>query len=249
MTESFQKQLLLETQLLGLQLTEEQCNMLYQYYEMLIEKNKVMNLTAITEEKDVITKHFTDSLALIKILEDTDVSRETFFKDKSLIDVGTGAGFPGLVLKIIFPELRVVLTDSLKKRLTFLDDVISCLHLKKIETLHGRAEDLGHQKQLREQFDYAVSRAVANMSTLAEYDLPFVKQNGLFTAYKSADMREELSDAENAIHILGGKIEKIVRYTLPDSDILRSLIVVKKTGNTPARYPRKAGTPQKDPIH
>ena len=215
---------------------------------MLVETNKVMNLTTITEESEVVTKHFIDSMAIVKaVVKNENVSRETL-SGKTLIDVGTGAGFPGLVLKIVFPELRVTLSDSLQKRLRFLEDVIAKLGLQEVETIHGRAEDLGHQKNLRESFDFSTSRAVANMSTLSEYDLPFVKKDGYFIAYKSGKVDEELATAESAIRKLGGKLEQEVEYMLPESDIRRSLITIRKAKETPKTYPRKAGTPAKDPL-
>lgn len=248
MTDTFLKQLSEQSAELGIELSEEQCRQLFRYYEMLVETNKVMNLTAITEESEVVAKHFIDSMAIVKaVVHGNNVSRETL-NGKTLIDVGTGAGFPGLVLKIVFPELSVTLTDSLKKRLRFLDDVIARLNLRDVNTVHGRAEDLGHQKALRESYDFVCSRAVANMSTLAEYDLPFVKKNGFFIAYKSSEIEAELSAAAPAIRKLGGQIEQGFRYMLPSSDIHRSLVIVRKVKETPKAYPRKAGTPAKDPL-
>lgn len=232
----------------GLSFTPLQLEQFSRYYELLVETNKVMNLTAITEESEVVTKHFIDSMAIVKaIVKNENVSRETL-SGKTLIDVGTGAGFPGLVLKIVFPELKVTLSDSLQKRLRFLEDVIAKLGLQEVETIHGRAEDLGHQKNLRESFDFSTSRAVANMSTLSEYDLPFVKKDGCFIAYKSGEVGEELTAAESAIRKLGGKLEQEVEYMLPESDIRRSLITIRKAKETPKTYPRKAGTPAKDPL-
>lgn len=248
MTETFYNRLKEQSEALGIQLSDTQIEQLFTYYEMLVETNKVMNLTAITEESEVVTKHFIDSMAIVKAsVKNENVSRETL-SGKTLIDVGTGAGFPGLVLKIVFPECKVTLTDSLQKRLRFLDEVIARLGLQDVETIHGRAEDLGHQKQLREHYDLATSRAVANMSTLTEYDLPFVKEDGYFIAYKSGEVGEELASAENAIRKLGGKLEQEVEYVLPESDIHRSLISIRKAKETPKTYPRKAGTPAKDPL-
>lgn len=255
MTETFKNQLVQESSALGMTLTDRQQEQLFTYYEMLAETNKVMNLTAITEESDVVTKHFIDSLAIVKAVAEADVSRETFneavkkaFEGKNLIDVGTGAGFPGLVLKIAFPELNVVLTDSLMKRLNFLNAVIEKLGLKGVKTIHGRAEDLGHDKSLRQKFDYSVSRAVANLSTLSEYDLPFARVNGLFIAYKSDAITDELKLAEKAIAVLGGAVSAKIEYMLPGSEIGRSLIVVRKVRETSNKYPRKAGTPAKEPL-
>ena len=248
MTDTFYNRLKEQAEALGIQLSDTQIEQLFIYYEMLVETNKVMNLTAITEESEVVTKHFIDSMAIVKaVVKNENVSRETL-SGKTLIDVGTGAGFPGLVLKIVFPELKVTLSDSLQKRLRFLEDVIAKLGLQEVETIHGRAEDLGHQKQLRESFDFSTSRAVANMSTLSEYDLPFVKKDGYFIAYKSGEVGEELTAAERAIRKLGGKLEQEVEYMLPESDIRRSLITIRKAKETPKIYPRKAGTPAKDPL-
>ena len=248
MTDTFLKRLSEQSTALGIELSDAQCRQLFAYYEILVETNKVMNLTAITEESEVVTKHFIDSMAIVKAtVHHENVSRETL-EGKTLIDVGTGAGFPGLVLKIVFPELSVTLTDSLQKRLRFLDDVIAKLGLQDVHTVHGRAEDLGHQKQLRESYDLVCSRAVANMSTLAEYDLPFAKKEGYFIAYKSGEIEEERKAAEGAIRKLGGQVEQEVRYLLPESDIHRSLVIVRKVKETPKAYPRKAGTPSKDPL-
>lgn len=189
MTDTFYSRLKEQAEALGIQLSDTQIEQLFTYYEMLVETNQVMNLTAITEESEVVTKHFIDSMAIVKaVVKNENVSRETL-SGKTLIDVGTGAGFPGLVLKIVFPELKVTLSDSLQKRLRFLENVIAKLGLQEVETIHGRAEDLGHQKNLRESFDFSTSRAVANMSTLSEYDLPFVKKDGYFIAYKSGCRR------------------------------------------------------------
>ena len=248
MTDTFYHRLKEQAEALGIRLSDTQIEQLFTYYEMLVETNKVMNLTTITEESEVVTKHFIDSMAIVKaVVKNENVSSETL-SGKTLIDVGTGAGFPGLVLKIVFPELRVTLSDSLQKRLRFLEDVIAKLGLQEVETIHGRAEDLGHQKNLRESFDFSTSRAVANMSTLSEYDLPFVKKDGYFIAYKSGKVDEELATAESAIRKLGGKLEQEVEYMLPESDIRRSLITIRKAKETPKTYPRKAGTPAKDPL-
>ena len=228
--------------------TDDEClDKLYRYYTMVIEKNKVMNLTAITEEDEFALKHIIDSLSLVKIIE-LDAAK-TCGKGLSLIDVGTGAGFPGMVLKIVYPNLKITLFDSLKKRLNFLDEVTAELHLEDICTLHGRAEDIGRSKEYREKFDLAVSRAVANMSTLSEYCLPLVKKDGCFVAYKSGDSDKELDEAKHAVKILGGEIDGIAELKLPDSDIERKLIKIKKIKHTPAQYPRKAGTPGKEPLH
>lgn len=225
---------------LNIRLTEKQIQQFLVYYEMLTEWNKVVNLTAITEYEDVMKKHFVDSVSLIKACDLTG--------NLSMIDIGTGAGFPGLALKIAFPELKTVLLDSLNKRILFLNEVIDKLGLQEIETVHGRAEDYAKQDKYRESFDLCVSRAVANLSTLSEYCLPFVKVGGFFISYKSEKVVEELQSAEHAISLLGGKIEKQVEFILPDSDIYRNLLVVKKMKNTPPKYPRKAGLPGKEPL-
>lgn len=222
---------------IGIMLTGEQIQQFLKYYELLIEKNKVMNLTAITDYDEVIEKHFLDSLQIAKFVD---------LHDKSLIDVGTGAGFPGIPLKIAFPNLKVVLLDSLNKRINFLNEVVQKIGLKNIETLHGRAEDYGKNPQYREQFDYCVSRAVANMSSLSEYCIPYVKKDGYFIPYKSGNIDEELKNANKAVFLLGGKIEKIEKFSLEDSQ--RSLVFVRKVSNTAKKYPRKAGLPTKEPL-
>ncbi len=224
----------------NMELSDRQIEQFLLYYEMLIEKNKVMNLTAITEYEEVIHKHFIDSLAL---------SLTSVFEGKGrLIDVGTGAGFPGIPLKIAFPELEVVLLDSLNKRVNFLNEVIDKLGLTGIEAVHGRAEDAGRNAAYREKFDFCVSRAVANLSTLSEYGMPFVKQGGYFIPYKSGKVEEEVEEAKNAVKLLSGKIEDTVSFVLPNTDMERTLILIQKTAPIHKQYPRKAGTPQKEPL-
>ena len=225
---------------LSVSLTDEQIEQFIIYYEMLVEKNKVMNLTAITEFDEVLKKHFVDSLSLVKAYDMT--------QDISVIDIGTGAGFPGIPLKIAFPNMKITLLDSLNKRIGFLQEVIDTLGLKEIEALHGRAEDYAKPGTLREQFDLCVSRAVANLSTLSEYCLPYVKVGGKFISYKSEKISEEMKEAEHAISVLGGKVENQVAFTLPDSDIYRNLFIITKCNETPRQYPRKAGTASKNPI-
>jgi len=210
------------------------------YYEKLIEWNSFMNLTAITQYEDVLKKHFIDSISIVKAL---DIS-----KCNSVIDVGTGAGFPGLVLKIVFPNLKVILLDSLNKRIKFLDSVIKILKLDNVEAVHGRAEDLASQEKYREKFDVCVSRAVANLSTLSEYCIPFIKKGGYFVSYKSENSLEEINASQRAIAMLGGSIEKQMKFYLPDSDICRRLVVIRKTSGTSAKYPRKAGVPSREPL-
>ena len=221
-------------------LDQEQINQFDEYYEILVEWNKVMNLTGITEYQEVVEKHFLDSLSIVKVMDMDQVER--------VIDVGTGAGFPGIPLKIAFPKLDIVLLDSLNKRIRFLDHVIEELGLEGIRTIHGRAEDYARDGKYRERFDLCVSRAVANLSSLSEYCLPYVKVGGRFVSYKSGDIEEEVNDASKAIALLGGKKERIEKFQLPDTDIQRSFVVIGKTKNTQKRYPRKAGMPTKEPL-
>ncbi len=225
---------------LGVVLSDCQIEQFLTYYEMLVDWNQKMNLTAITEYEEVLKKHFIDSISLIKAYDVT--------KDSKVIDVGTGAGFPGLALKIAYPNLQVTLLDSLNKRIHFLDAVIESLGLKEVETIHGRAEDLAKPDMLREKFDLCVSRAVANLSTLSEYCLPFVKQGGQFISYKSEKISEEMEAAKRAITILGGNVVNQVEFFLPNSNIYRNLFVIEKVRETPLKYPRKAGLPAKEPI-
>jgi 16S rRNA (guanine527-N7)-methyltransferase len=234
-TEQFRKDLAE----LHIELTEEQLQQFVFYYEMLVEQNKVMNLTAITEYDEVFKKHFIDSLSLVKACD--------LSKNLNLIDVGTGAGFPGIPLKIAFPNLKITLLDSLNKRVHFLKNVIQELKLDEIEAIHGRAEDFA-RGDLREYFDICVSRAVANMTTLSEYCIPFVKKGGCFISYKSEKITEESKEAERAITLLGGVIENQVELYLPDSDIYRNLFIIRKTRFTPKKYPRKAGLPTREPL-
>ena len=225
---------------IGITLTDIQREQFDRYYELLVERNKVMNLTGITDYDEVNLKHFTDSLTIVRINDMKNVS--------TLIDIGTGAGFPGIPIKIAFPHIKVVLLDSLNKRIKFLNEVVEKLNLDNVETLHGRAEDYAKKAEYREQFDMCVSRAVANLSTLGEYCIPFVKKGGCFVSYKSADSDEEIYQSEKAISILGGKISKIDKFILPGSDMGRALVVIEKAKNTPQKYPRKAGVPSKEPL-
>ena len=221
-------------------INDDQAQLLNRYYDMVVEKNKVMNLTGITEYKEFVIKHFLDSLSICK----TGITLE----GKKIIDVGTGAGFPGIPLKIVYPDTNIVLMDSLNKRLVFLNEVIAALNLKEIVTLHGRAEELGSNPKYREQFDLCVSRAVARLSTLAEYCVPFVKKGGYFISYKSGSIEEELSEANKAIGILGGKSENPVLFNLAEEEMGRSFIIISKVESTPKKYPRQAGKPSKEPI-
>ncbi len=225
----------------SIELTEEQIVQFMMYYEMLVKKNKVMNLTAITGFEEVVEKHFIDSLMLVKAI---DLQQEYY----SILDLGTGAGFPGIPLKIAFPNLEMVLLDSLNKRVKFLVEVTEKLGLHNINAIHGRAEDIARKEEYREKFDYCVSRAVANLSTLSEYCIPFVKMGGSFISYKSGKLEEELENANNPIKLLGGKIENVVQFSLPGTEVSRSLIVVKKKKETSKKYPRNAGKPSKEPL-
>lgn len=227
--------------LLGVPLTDRQTEQLLTYYELLTEWNSFMNLTAITEYEEVVKKHFVDSVSLIQAYDLT--------KPVSVMDVGTGAGFPGLVLKIAFPNLRLTLLDSLNKRIRFLDEVIGRLALTGVETVHGRAEDLARPGKLREKYDLCVSRAVANLSTLSEYCLPFVRKGGCFVSYKSEKVSEEAKAAQKAISVLGGKVKGQVGFFLPNSDVYRNLFVIEKVKASPTDYPRKAGLPAKEPLY
>jgi 16S rRNA (guanine527-N7)-methyltransferase len=225
---------------LNIHLSEKQMSQFMTYYEMLIETNKVMNLTAITEFDEVIDKHFVDSLSLIQVID--------LNQPLKVIDVGTGAGFPGIPLKIAFPELNIVLLDSLNKRINFLNQVIEALGLTEIQTIHGRAEDFGRNPLYREQFDLCVSRAVANLSTLSEYCVPFIHIGGSFIPYKSGKVQEELEGSRKAVDILGGEIKECITYELADTDMERSLVVIEKVRQTKKAYPRKAGKPSKEPL-
>ena len=226
---------------LNIKLSDGQIRQFLRYYEMLVEWNQVMNLTAITEMTEVVTKHFVDSLSLKKAVSDLED------KPRKIMDVGTGAGFPGIPLKIAFPRLEITLLDSLNKRIRFLDAVIEKLELKCIKAVHGRAEDYGRDGKYREQYDLCVSRAVANLSTLSEYCLPFVKTGGYFIPYKSGKVEEELAAASGAVKKLGSEVERTEDFLLPNGDE-RTLVVIRKNKVLEKRYPRKAGLPGKDPL-
>lgn len=234
----FEEEMSKKSKILGVRFSVEQIEQFYKYMNLLIEWNEKMNLTAITEPKEIILKHFIDSITILKYIDD----------NSKLVDVGTGAGFPGVPLSIMNPTLKITLVDSLNKRLIFLQEVVKELNLKNIEIVHARAEEFGQNKNCREKFDIATSRAVANLATLSEYLVPLVKIDGKIISMKASNAKEEINDAKKAIEVLGGKIEKIEEFDLPESDIGRTIIVIDKNKCTPAKYPRKAGTPAKEPI-
>lgn len=221
-----------------IQLSVEQHEKFHKYMNLLIEWNEKINLTAIVEPKEVILKHFVDSLTISKFLKDGD----------KVIDVGTGAGFPGIPNKIYNEKINVTLLDSLKKRTIFLDDVINNLQLKNIRSVHGRVEEIAQNKEYREKYDVVTSRAVAQLNILLEYMLPLVKVGGICICMKGSEIEEELNNAKNAAKILGGEIEKVESFKLADSEMKRNLVIVRKVKNTPNKYPRKAGTPSKEPL-
>ena len=227
---------------IGVQLSEQQVKQFIRFYELLVEWNSFMNLTGITEYEEVVVKHFVDSLAINKSI---DLKKDSL----KIIDMGTGAGFPGLPLKIAYPNIDMVLADSLNKRVKFLNEVIKQLDLKNIRAVHGRAEALGRNLEYREKFDYCVSRAVANMAVLAEYCIPFVKIGGSFVPYKAGAVEEELNEAKHAIFLLGGKVKECKCFNLPDTDIQRAIITIEKVQNTNKRYPRSEGKPAKEPLN
>ncbi len=223
---------------IDINLTETQTKKFFEYMQLLLEWNEKINLTAITEVDDIILKHFIDSLTIIKYIKGND----------KIIDVGTGAGFPGIPIGIMNSNIDITLLDSLNKRINFLNEVCNKLELKNIKTIHGRAEDFGQNKDTREKFDIVISRAVANMTTLVEYLLPFIKVGGCAICMKGPGIEEELSKAEFAIKELGGKVKKVENFVLPNSDIERNIVIIKKISDTPNKYPRKAGTPSQAPM-
>lgn len=223
---------------IDIEFDDKQLNQFYEYMNLLLEWNEKINLTAITAPEEIILKHFIDSLTINRYIE----------QNRSITDVGTGAGFPGIPLKIYRPDLKVTLVDSLNKRINFLNEVIYKLNLKDINTVHSRIEDFGKDKKYREKFDYVTARAVANLSTLSEYLIPISKIEGKCICMKGNDIKEEIDCSKNAINLLGGKVDKIDRFELPNSDISRNIIIIDKIKNTPNKYPRKAGLPSKEPL-
>lgn len=230
----------LEELLKQINITTEKKNIeqFYKYMILLLEWNKKINLTAITEPKEVILKHFVDCGTILNLLNSND----------KILDLGTGAGFPGLPLKILNNDLNITLVDSLNKRINFLDEVIKELQLNNIKTIHSRAEDLSRIKEYRENYDIIVSRAVASMPVLLEYTLPFLKIGGKCICMKGPNIEEELDKATKALKILGGELQNIEKITLPNSDIIRNIVIVRKVEKTPKQFPRKAGRPSKEPI-
>ncbi len=225
---------------LGIELSETQRLQFNDFHRLLVEWNKKMNLTGITDYDEVLSKHFFDSLTCIKGLED--------WTDLKVIDVGTGAGFPGVPMKIANPSMEITLLDSLSKRINFLDFVANELELENVELIHGRAEDYGQDSEYRETYDAAISRAVADLAVLSEYVLPFIKIGGVFVAQKSMNAKDEIQLANNAIEILGGKIRDIIDVKVPGTEIVHALVVIEKIIATPDKYPRKAGKPTKKPL-
>lgn len=233
----------------GVEINANMAEQLDEFYHLLVRINETMNLTAITEYEDVLYKHFLDSLLVIKALRDAGFKKEaeTFISAK-IADIGTGAGFPGIPLKICFPDIKITLVDSLNKRIGFIQGVCKRLGLKGIEAVHGRSEELGKDPDYREKFDLTVSRAVASLPVLAEYCIPFIKKGGMFIAYKAQGVEKEAKEAENAVKKLGGEIKKIISVPLEGTEIVRDLVMIKKTADTPKKYPRKPGTPAKEPL-
>jgi len=227
-------------ELLNIEISEKQIEQFLMFYEMMTDTNRVMNLTSITEPVEVIDKHFMDSLAVKRIC---DLNRSV-----SVIDVGTGAGFPGIPLKIVFPDIHIVLLDSLNKRVRFLEDVVQTLGLQNVECIHGRSEDAGKMEEYRERFDLCVSRAVANLAVLSELCVPFVKIGGRFVAYKAGNCEEEIEGAKGAVKKLGGEIRKVERFLLPGTKLERVFVEIEKVRETGKKYPRRAGMPERMPL-
>ena len=238
MNNNFKNKMIELSRNINVSISEEQIEKFYVYMKTLLEWNEKINLTAITEENDIILKHFIDSMTILKYIE----------KEKSVIDVGTGAGFPGIPISIMKNDVKVTLLDSLNKRINFLNEVSKQIKLNNIKTIHGRAEDIGHDKKYRETFDIAVSRAVANMTTLSEYLLPMVNVGGVCICMKGSEIEQELNDSKFAIKEFGGEILEVDKFLLPNSDIERNIVLIKKIKETSQQYPRKAGMPSKTPM-
>ncbi len=236
--ENFKKLFLELANKININLTENQLDKFYKYMKLLVEWNEKINLTAITDENEIVLKHFVDSLTALKYIKE----------DDKIIDVGTGAGFPGIPIAIMMPNTKMTLLDSLNKRINFLNEVIKELNLKNVETIHSRSEDCGKDILYREKYDISIARAVANLSTLSEYLLPFVKIDGKMICMKGSEVQEELNNSKYAIKELGGEISLQDEFCLPDTDIKRNIIVIKKIKYTPKLYPRKAGLPSKEPL-
>ena len=238
MNNDFKEKMINFSKKIDIEIEEEQLKKYFKYINLLLEKNKKINLTAITELDDIILKHFIDSMTVLKHIKEC----------RRLVDVGTGAGFPGIPIAIMRPDLQITLLDSLNKRIIFLDEVVKELDLKNIKTVHGRAEDFGQNMINREKYDIAVSRAVANMTTLSEYMIPLIKVGGKCIFMKGSEIEKELEDARFAIKELGGKIINIDNFKLPDTDMERNVISIEKVKETPKIYPRKSGLPSKQPL-
>ena len=238
MKEDFENKLQNLSKGINVLLNEEQLDKFYKYMNLLLEWNEKMNLTAITDEDGIILKHFVDSLTVLEYLKDA----------KSIIDVGTGAGFPGIPISIMNSDKNIVLMDSLNKRINFLNDVVEKLNLDNVRTVHSRAEDLGQNNMYRQMYDVVISRAVANLTTLVEYMLPLTKIGGMCICMKGQEIVDEIKNSEYAIELLGGEIETIDEFCLPNSEMKRNIIIIRKIKNTDRKYPRKAGMPSKEPI-
>ncbi len=236
--DKFYKELEKQSKEIEIKLNEEQLNQFYKYMELLLKWNEKINLTAITEPKEIIKKHFIDSLTILKHIKD----------NENVIDIGTGAGFPGIPLKIANPSIQIILLDSLNKRIKFLNNLIDELKITNIKTIHARIEEVGQNKEYREKFDVVTSRAVSNMNILSEYMIPFAKINGKCLCMKGSEIEEEMKNSKRTINILGGKIQEINTFKLPESDIKRNLVIIKKEKNTPKKYPRRPGIPSKQPL-
>ena len=238
MVNSFNEKLIAMLNEIDVNIDEEKANLFKKYMDLLLEWNEKINLTAITEEDEIILKHFVDSLTIAKYLGE----------NKKIVDIGTGAGFPGVPISILKQDLSVYLVDSLNKRINFLNEVKEKLDLKNVIPLHFRAEEFGKNKDYREKFDIAVSRAVANLSTLSEYLIPLVKVGGKVICMKGSNTQEEVNESKFAINELGGKIVQVDEFFLPKTDMKRTIIIIEKIKNTPPKYPRKAGLPAKQPL-